>query len=666
MVDPENRNPDFFPAAAPSKPAPQRREPVLPPNFYRAADRTAENPPPVAPPVVAPPVVAPPLAVQPLAAPPVSVAPAPVFEDDAPVAPGRLALPAQAQALLGRVAELLRRADAPTPLAVGLLAKAGAGKTSALRWLAVNLGGAATVTLRAGDLAAEPERAVAGALYRALSPAWPALVQEAAREGAHLSADAGATARAAHEKLEVLRRKLLLERQNLAQTEARRAGLTEALLYDTPGSRVDSYARRLRGAFEPRLRRFGFSGDSLSSFKDLTRDLAETGGVSARLLACARAVFAFRGQVRLLVYAALCFALNWGADWLAANRRTWIGALSEAGAQGAQAGDYLRAHLDWLPQAGDLLVLLGLALIALNVWRAFRFMQPLFQAASLLDADLASKRHELDQALAHQARHVDLIGAETAAFAQTAAEADRRAGGASKHPPLFLETDADAQKRQSALGFLQCLSGLIAPSGGRGTEAPARLVVAVDGFEAVPEPAALFERLHDLLARPGFVAVYALDPEIFGGSRRDRLARRLQLPLRLDAGQAGEAAVPLAPLDAPLTAEETRLLDAVAPVAGGSPRLQKRLRNLFRFLRPAPGGPAGFKPALALILAADLGASPDDRRSLIDALASEAPGFAPKDSRLIQQSLANAGPIDRDTARRAAALARHVTTEIAD
>lgn len=640
MVDPENRKPDFFPAAAPP-----RREPVLPGSFYRAPDKKPEN----APPVAAPAVVAPP---------PAPFAPPPPFENDAPVAPGRFALPAQAHSLLSRVADLLRRADTPTPFAVGLLAPAGAGKTSALDWLASSLAGTPVVKLRAVELASEPESALAGALYRALSPTYPALADEAAREGAHLGADAGAYARAAHEKLEILRRKLLLERQNLAQTEARRAGLTDTLLYDTPGSRVDSFARRLRGAFEPRLRRFGFSGDALASFKDLTRDLAETGGIPARLLASARAVYAFRGQVRLLVYAVLCFALSWGADWLYANRGAWVGAISEAGAQGAQAGDYLRAHLGWLPSAGGLLILLGLALIALNFWRAFRFMQPLFHAAGLLDEDVASKRQELDQALAHQARHVDLIGAETAAFAQKAAEAERRAGGASKHPPLFLETDAAAQKRQSALGFLHCLSGLI--SGGA---APAHLVVAVDGFEAAPDPVALFERLHDLLARPGFVAVYALDPEIFGASPQKNLVRRIQLPVRLDAGQAGERAVPLAPLDTPLSAEEARLLDAVAPVAGSSPRLQKRLRNLFRFLHPAPGGPAGFQPALALLLAADLGGSPDDRRSLIEALAADATGFTPKGSRLLQEFLASAGPIDGETARLAAALARHVTTD---
>ncbi|WP_294538563.1 hypothetical protein [uncultured Rhodoblastus sp.] len=668
MVDPENRNPDFFPAAAPPKPEPQRSAPQLPPQFFRPADKKPENPPPVAAPrvsapVVAPPVVAPPVAAAPSPAPPAAAA-APPFEDDAPVAPGRLGLPAQTQALLGRVADLLRRADTPTPFAIGLLAKAGAGKTSALRWLVESLKGTPAATLRAADLADEPETAVASALYRALTPFYPALVEEAAREGAHLGADPGAHARAAQEKLDVLRRKLMLERQTLAQTEARRAGLADTLLYDMPGSRVDSLARRMRGGFAPRLRRFGFSGDSLAAFKDLTRDLAEIGGIPARLLACARAVYAFPGQLRLLVYAALCVALNWGADWLYANRTFWVGAISEAGAQGAQAGEYLRAHLDWLPRAGDALLLLAVALVALNLWRALRFMLPLFQAASLLDDEVESRRHELEQLLAHHARNVDLLGAETAAVAQQAAEAERRAAGASRHPPLFLETDAAAQKRRAALGFLHGLSGLIAPAAaGKRFETPARLIVAVDGFEAAPNPAALFERLHDLLARPGLVAVYALDPDIFGGSGRDGLHRRLQLALRLDAGQASEWAVPLAPLDAPLSAEETRLLETMAPVAGASPRMQKRLRNLFRFLRPAPDAPMGLKPALALLLAADLGASPDDRRCLIDALASEGIGFAPKNSRLLQQVLASTGPIDRDTARRAAALARHVTTD---
>jgi hypothetical protein len=289
-------------------------------------------------------------------------------------------------------------------------------------------------------------------------------------------------------------------------------------------------------------------------------------------------------------------------------------------------------------------------------------MQPLFHAAGLLDEDVAAKRHELDQTLAHQARSVDLIGAETAAVAAKAAEAERRAAaaGAPKNPPLFLETDAATQKRDFSLGFLQTLSAAI-DKGAPG--APQKLVVTVDGFEGVTDPAALFDRLHDLLARPGFVAVYAMDQALFGAAPKN-LTRRIQLPLRLDAGRAGESAMALAPLDAPLSPLATQLIGAVAPLAGDGPRSQKRLRNLFRFLRPAEDAPAGPPAALALFLAVQLGGSPEDRRSLNDALESAGAGFAPFGSSVLKEALSGAvtlaGPIDRAQARQAAALARHV------
>ena len=376
----------------------------------------------------------------------------------------------------------MRRPDAPAPFAIGLFASAGGGKSSALNWLTAETLSAPDappiVTLKAVDLAAEPERALAAALFRALARNFGSFANEAAHEGAHFGSDAGAMARAAHEKLDVLRRKLLTERQNLAQTEARRAGLADTLLYDTPGSRVDAYARRIRAAFEPRLRRFGFSGDALTGFKDFTRDLNETGGVQTRLARACKAVYAFPGQIRLLVYAAVCFGLNWGANWLANNSSLWLKPIASSGAQGAQAGDFLQGHVDWLSQSAQIFSLLGLVLIGLNLWRAFSFMQPLFHAAGLLDEDIAAKRHELDQTLAHQARSVDLLGAETAAVAAKAADAERRAAtaGAPKNPPLFLETDAVTQKRDFSLGFLQTLSVAIdqgapgAPqkAGGRG------------------------------------------------------------------------------------------------------------------------------------------------------------------------------------------------------
>ena len=596
----------------------------------------------------------------------VVAAPSAHFEADAPVAPTRFALPPQTAALLERLAELLHRPDAPTPFAIGLFAPAGGGKSSALNWLTASLAAPPdappVASLKAVDLAAEPERAVAAALFRALAPKFGPLANEAAHEGAHFGSDAGALARVAQEKLDVLRRRLLTERQNLAQTEARRAGLAETLLYDTPGSRVDAYARRIRAAFEPRLRRFGFSGNVLTGFKDFTRDLNETGGVRSRLASACKAVYAFPGQIRLLAYAAVCFGLNWGANWLADNNNLWLNPIASSGAQGAQAGDFLEHHLAWLIQSAQIFGLLGLALIGLNLWRAFSFMQPLLHAAGLLDEDLAAKRHELDQTLAHQARSVDLIGAETAAVAARAAEAERRAAvaGASKNPPLFLETDAATQKRDFSLGFLQTLSATI-DKGAPG--APQKLIVAVDGFEGVTDPAALFDRLHDLLARPGFVAVYAVDPALFGAAPKN-LTRRIQLPFQLAAGR-GEATTALAPLDAPLSPLATKLLGAVAPLAGDGPRLQKRLRNFFRFLGPAEDAPAGLPAALALFLAAQLGASPEDRRSLNDALGGDGASFAPFGSAALKEALAGAvslaGPIDRAQARQAAALARHMT-----
>ena len=652
-ADPENRKSEHFSAGAPARTEPQMfRNGENWSGENQTAEKRIDRQPP-APAVPAAPVAA----------------PAVPFEPDAPAEPAQFALPPQAQALLRRLADLLRRADTPTPLAVGLLAPAGGGKSSALRWLSANSQnpGAPIVTLRAGDLASEPERALAAALFHALSKNHPALADEAAQEGANLGADVGAYARSAHEKLDVLRRKLMLERQNLTQTEGRRAALTETLLYDTPGSRVDAYARRLRAAFEPRLRRFGFTGDPLASFKDLTRDLAETGGLSARLLSSLRAVYAFRGQVRLLVYAALCFGLNWGAGWLSDNRKLWLGGLADTSSQGAQAAEFLRGHISWLPQAAQVFTLLGLALIVWNLWRAFGFMQPLFHAAGLLDQDVAAKRRELDQALAHQARNVDLLGAETAAVAKQAAEAERRAAaaGASKNPPPFLETDASTQKREFARGFLQSLSGVIARA--KTGEAPNKIIIAVDGFESVGDPIALFDRLHDLLARPGFVTVFALDPEIFGPTGRADLIRRIQLPMRLDAGTNSDSPISLAPFDAPLSPQETRLIGALAPLAGGSPRLEKRLRNLFRFLRPAPGAPSGFTAALALFLAADLGASPDDRLRLNATLTGAGADLSPRNTPLLEEALANVvaidGPIDRETARQAARLARHVATD---
>jgi hypothetical protein len=641
---PERRSPEFFPAVGSG-----RTEP----------DLSWSGGPTV-----------PPASPAPVAQTPVAQASAPTgavgFETDAPAAPSSMDFAPQTRALLDRLLDLLRRPDAPSPFAIGLFAPPGAGKTSALNWLAAQLGSSgatAIVTLKASDLATEPERALAAALYRALSPRHGQLTQEAAQEGARFGADPATLARAAHERLDGLRRKLNLEKQALVQTETRRAAIKETLLYETPGTRVDAYARKIRSAFEPRLRRFGFTGEPLAVFKDLTRDVNERGGLVPRLLASLRALYAYRGQTRLLLLSASSFGMNQGLAWLAVNKPVWLGVVSSAGSIGAQTADFLRTHLDWLPMAAQGFALVALALLGLNIWRAFDFMQPLVHAAGLLDEDIAARRHEIDQSVAHHARNVERLSSEAESAARKAEDADRRAAaaGGSGNPPAFVETDEAAQNRSFALGFLESLSDLL--DRGAFPGAPRRLVVALDGFESVEAPAALFARLHERLARPGLIAVYALDAKSFEAAP-DALARRIQLPVRLDAGGAGDP-LALAPLDAPLSQLETRLASAVGPLAGDSPRAQKRLRNLLRFLRPSSEAGPGLASALALLLAADIGATPADREALLQALRESGDGFAPKGSVSLQHALATAasvaGTITIEDARQAAALARQVS-----
>ena len=642
------------------------------PNHFTAAEPQRSDPPPLAFPAPAPALVAAPQPAAPVQAAPSQAAPAHAgFETDIPCPAAQFAPPPLTGALLGRLAELLARADAPTPFAIGLLGPAGSGKTSALRWLAEKLNrqnGALLVTAQAESLAADPERNLAAAIFQALSPVNGALAHEAAQESAHAGADAGAFARAANERLDALRRRLAAERQGLAQTQARRAKLPEALLYESPGSRIDVYAKRLRASFEPRLSRFGFTGDPVLNFKDLTRDLEEMGGPAARLLAGARAAYAYRGQKRLWVLAALSFALSWGAGWLAANRQSWLDPLTASSAQGAQASAYLQSHIDWLGLAGQGFQGLGLLFGALALWRAFHFMQPLYHGAQLLDADIAEKRGEIEQMLAHQARNVDLLGTETNKAAKNAGEAERRAAaaGAAAEPPIFLENDGAAQARAAARGFFVALSERIMANAKPGV-ASSKVIVAIDGFEALPqaEAIALLGKIQPLLARSGFVTIFALDAAGLGLAPQE-LARRIQLPLRL--GDAAPAqGFGFAPLDAPFDPVETRLLEALAPLAGGTPRARKQLANSYRFIRAQAEGSPGLFGLIALFLAAELGGEEADIKALQQALKVR-PEFILSNVTDTSPRLRDAtaalreiiGPTQTATAQQAALLARQI------
>ncbi|PPQ40051.1 hypothetical protein SAMN06265338_101525 [Rhodoblastus acidophilus] len=572
---------------------------------------------------------------KPAPAAPAAPAPAPAvavstaFVSDSPLPPEAYAPPQPA--LLARFADLAQ--VAPTPFALALAAPAGGGKSSALGWIAARLGSGAVARFEAADLAVEPERALAAGLYRALAPTQGELVGAAARE-ADSAADAGAAARESQDRLDLMRKKLLTERQALSDLQARRAALSETLLYESPGSRVDHFARRMRGGFAERMRGFGLTGDPLLTFKDLTRDLAAHSGAS-RWFAGWRAVYAYRGQSRLLVYAALLYFLSQGLDWASRHRAEWLDWLSHAHEAGAQTADILRSRLGALDSGATLALLLALVCVGLNLWRAYSFFAPLLRAARLLDEEVAARAREADEAVVEQGSVVERLTARVAVEAQAARDAERRAEGAGalKNPAGFLAADAQRQRRDQALGFLDALSAALKAKN-------ARLTVMVDGVETD----AALESIAALLARPGFVALFAVDPSLCGGRAQLRL---LQVPMRLDF--AGETPA-LATLDAPLSAAESRLLDALTPVAGDTPRAKKRLRNFYLFLRPAPGGEADLGPALALCLAQKIGGHHE-------ALHAASQGLGPHRAETFAMAQQIAGPISSAALKRAAALA---------
>ncbi len=179
----------------------------------------------------------------------------------------------------------------------------------------------------------------------------------------------------------------------------------------------------------------------------------------------------------------------------------------------------------------------------------------------------------------------------------------------------------------------------------------------VDGFEKVLAGGALFERLGALLARPGLVAIFALDPALCDASSQARL---LQLPLRLTAGAFDSPAY--APLDASLSALEERMLVSLTPLVGDTPRAKKRLRNFYLFLRPAQGADDKLAPVLAFAIATDM-AGGAEREALETLVAGGHPDVAraPRFAEMLKATQDIGGPIDAETLRRAAALARVVT-----
>ena len=126
--------------------------------------------------------------------------------------------------------------------------------------------------------------AIASAVYAALDRE-PGGVDYSALldETGHAGGDPHRAARAASDRHDDLVRKLEAERAHRDDVEAKRARLADTLLFETPGSRIDVFARARRGMIEARLRRFGLAGsDADASFRNLARDMS-TLGAGARI-----------------------------------------------------------------------------------------------------------------------------------------------------------------------------------------------------------------------------------------------------------------------------------------------------------------------------------------------------------------------------------------------
>jgi hypothetical protein len=563
------------------------------------------------------------------------------------------------------LAELAAHRSAGSPLTLGLLGPAGAGKSFALaRFVelvqAFSASGAQpgsayvqNIVVARVDAAAarEPSTALAGSVFSALQAgggASASLAEDAVAAGA----DPVDAARSASERLIEMRRRLDAERQTLRDLSGRRARLSETVLYQSAGSRIDSWARLNRSRLEGRLRAFGFkSGDPVATYKDLVRDVSENRGLMGQASAFFHAMWAFRGQARLIVLAFIFFLLAWALGLAKDSQSIWAGWIGGQGEAGGRAAAWINANGAFiLSMARTILFWAALGCIALNVFRAARFMTPIFRGVSLLDADMESGQRDLDSLIGNQTRLVDDLSGQADAQARRAEEAERRASAhASRRREdagvtPFVAKDSDAGRRQ-ARAFFRALERELANGAG-----PSRIVVAIDDLDSLaPDEAASFiDEAATLLAQGPFVLVVAADAQRlaqgWGGDGAGRIARRIQIGVRVDAASSGDyarlvrrllatedpASATQAPFDAsapsiwdrPVPREESTLLEQLAPLAGRSPRSVAQFITAYRLGRARTDKWA----PLALALALDVGATSDEQAAFAGAISPSMPG----------------------------------------
>ncbi len=540
----------------------------------------------------------------------------------------------------GPIAQICLAREAQTPFVVGVVGPRGAGKSFALDRLVAtieNLAGAATKSptspfhsqiviarLDAAGLSGDPASALASAAFLALErDGEGGNYTDLADESAHAATDPRRAAQAAAERHEDSAKRLEAERAARDEVESKRARLTEALLYETPGSRIDMFARARRATIDARLRRFGLAdGDSGRNYRDLVRDLSSL-GAGSRFVLVLRAMWAYRGQLRWLAIAVTAFVLAFAID--RARSLNSDAALRNLGEGFAPAADWIIAHADWLERTIEGLIVVGLAALFINVWRAVGFSTLLSRGLRLLNADLRDRRRELDAKSARLERRVALLSGEVEAAGARAETLAKRAGpGAhlTRAPsPGFLK--ACDVPSWGARRFFAELGRVMSAADAR-VPAPQRLILAIDNLETLPRAEAL--RLIETagaLIGPGGVGLIACDPSALtdrGESLGVWTRRHFQICLdvaalashdmqRLAARVLSSGLPPAAEFvfdagDAsvcePLSPAETALLCALAPLTSGGPQAIKRLHNAYRLTRFAKAP----RPIVALALAA--------------------------------------------------------------
>ncbi len=522
-------------------------------------------------------------------------------------------------AIVQPLAQLCVTERVQTPFLAAIAGPPGAGKTFALKRLAhtIETFAGKPGTLRRVVVArvdafdgAEAPVALASAAYAALDSE-PGGVDNSALldESIHAGGDPLRAAKAASDRHDEIVSKLEAERAQRDEVEARSARLADALLFETPGSRVDVFARARRGAIDARLRRFALAGsDAGASYRDLVRDMG-TMGAGGRASVALRSIWAYAGQRRLLLWAVGAFILGAAVSFLHGDAAQ--SAIHGAAPQVAPAGDWIAAHGEWFDRAAKILYLLGALALALNLWRAISFSSLLLRGAQHLSLDLRDRRRDLDNRLARLNQRVAALSTEAEAAAKRAEAAARRAGAkaASRAPdPDFL--DARQVPSAAARSFLSALGERIGQGPAAG--APDRLVFVIDNLDSLPASAAIawIETAQSVIG-PSSIGVMALDParlvDPLGGpsDARRRLDRSLQvvvnLPRRADldgerivakllATEGRATPVRFVPeletaLEEPLSATEAALLTALAPLAAHSPRGAKRFLNAYRLAR---------------------------------------------------------------------------------